>query len=72
MPAEFQPTRWSLIQQAAAADQCQRESAWVEFDRLYRALADLEDATTAPSAPPPLEVLEGLTDDLNTPRAIAG
>ncbi len=42
------------------------------LDRLYRTLADLEEDITAPSAPPPLEVTEGLADDLNTPRAIAG
>jgi len=42
------------------------------LERLYRTLADLQDVVAAPSAPPPLEVLEGLADDLNTPRAIAG
>jgi cysteinyl-tRNA synthetase len=42
------------------------------LDRLYRTLHDLD--TTAPSLPtaPPPEVMDGLLDDLNTPRAIAG
>ena len=42
------------------------------LERLYRTLAELETVEAAPSAPPPLEVIEGLADDLNTPRAIAG
>ncbi len=42
------------------------------LDRLYRTLADLDEVEAAPSAPPPLEVTDGLADDLNTPRAIAG
>ena len=36
MSATFQPTRWSLIQQAAATQATEREAAWREFDRLYR------------------------------------
>ncbi|NBB70501.1 MAG: cysteine--tRNA ligase [Alphaproteobacteria bacterium] len=42
------------------------------LERLYRSLAELDDVEAAANAPPPLEVLEGLADDLNTPRAIAG
>jgi cysteinyl-tRNA synthetase len=42
------------------------------LERLYRSLAELDDVEAAASAPPPLEVTEGLADDLNTPRAIAG
>ena len=42
------------------------------LDRLYRAMGELDDVELPPSAPPPLEVIEGLADDLNTPRAIAG
>ncbi|MFT5468377.1 MAG: DNA-directed RNA polymerase specialized sigma24 family protein [Verrucomicrobiales bacterium] len=37
MPANFQPTRWSLIHQAAATNERQRDAAWSEFDGLYRA-----------------------------------
>ncbi len=42
------------------------------LDRLYRTLADLANAEPALPTPPPPEVMDGLLDDLNTPRAIAG
>jgi cysteinyl-tRNA synthetase len=42
------------------------------LDRLYRTLQSLADVEPAPPAAPPPEVIGGLLDDLNTPRAIAG
>ncbi|MDF1814292.1 MAG: hypothetical protein P1V20_18955 [Verrucomicrobiales bacterium] len=36
MPSKFQPTRWSLIHDAAATDAIRRNRAWEEFDYLYR------------------------------------
>lgn len=34
---QFQPTRWSLIQRAASADEQLRERAWREFHEIYEA-----------------------------------
>ena len=42
------------------------------LDRLYRTLADLDDGGPSLPTPPPPEVMDGLLDDLNTPRALAG
>jgi len=36
MPSKFQPTRWSLIQNATDPDVRSRNRAWTEFDHLYR------------------------------------
>ncbi|TVQ34167.1 MAG: cysteine--tRNA ligase, partial [Geminicoccaceae bacterium] len=42
------------------------------LDRLYRTLENLDDVAASDQAPPPMEVVGALLDDLNTPRAIAG
>jgi len=36
MPQAFQPTRWSLIQEAGSTDPDRRNQAWEDFDALYR------------------------------------
>ncbi|MEO0813861.1 MAG: DALR domain-containing protein, partial [Myxococcota bacterium] len=41
------------------------------LDRIYGALRELSHVTVDETAPPPSEVLEALTDDLNTPLALS-
>ncbi|MFK7851499.1 MAG: RNA polymerase sigma factor [Akkermansiaceae bacterium] len=36
MPSNFQPTRWSMIQNTGASESGVRNRAWAEFDHLYR------------------------------------